>query len=511
MIHDFKKLRVVFLIFVLLVLVAHAFSIKNQYYFQKQFSEKLLEQAELVSSQLAEALDKTIKSYLFECNEGSIDILRNFANSYLYVYDVGLLEGNSIICTANWGELKNYPELSENANAVILEYEFYSNVDHIFPLDKKLDVTRKANVVAFTSDFSFANFLSADRKFSYALKVKGGDHEFLSYISNYQDSKWFRSRVFDWMSIETAACHSGFNYCAHTFNKRPGLFYYSFFESVAILMICLSFSLLASYAVSSFSYNRRSMEYRLRKAISNRTLYMEYQPIVSARSTEIVGVESLVRWRDDIYGNVSPELFISVAEKIGLYKDVAIHTVSIAIDDMAIVLQRNENFTLSINVSTYEIVDKNFLEVLRDKALSQKVFTKQIKIEITEKIEVPLSVLADFSRRAKSYGFKVSLDDFGTGVSNLVWLTEIDFDDIKIDRVFTQSLNDDFKREMVLSIIKLVSSLNKRLIFEGVETLTELNSIKEYGGDVYIQGWYFYRSMPRDKILSLIDASPNKP
>lgn len=510
MIHDFKKLRVVFLIFILLVLVAHVFSIKNQYYYQKQFSEKLLEHAELVSSELAEALDKTRKSDLFDCDEESINILRNIANSYLYVYDIGLLKGINVICTANWGELKNSPELSEKSHAVISRYEFYSNVDHIFPLDKKLDVTREDNVVAFTADFSFAHFLNSDRRFSYAITVKGGDHQFLSYISNYQKNKWFEYKFFDWLTLETAACHLGFNYCAHTYNKRPGLFYYSLFESIAILIICLSFSFLASYAISSFSYNRTSMEYRLRKAISNRTLYMEYQPIVSARTTEIVGVESLVRWRDDIYGNVSPELFISVAEKIGLYKDVAIHTVSIAINEMAVVLQRNENFTLSINISTYEIVDEEFLKILRDKALSQNVCTKQIKIEITEKIEVSLSVLADFSQRAKSYGFKVSLDDFGTGVSNLVWLTEIDFDDIKIDRVFTQSLNDDFKREMVLSIIKLVSSLNKRLIFEGVETLTELNCIKEYGDDVYIQGWYFYKSMPEDKILSLMGVSSSR-
>lgn len=504
MIHDFKKLRIEFLIFMFLVLVAHVVAIKNQHHYQKQFSEKLLMHAEMVSSELAEALDRARKSDLTECDEESVNVLRSITNSYLYVYDLGLLNGNNVICTANWGQLQNYPELSKRSHASFSKYEFYSNVDHIFPLDKKLDVTKEENIVAFTADFSFSQFLNSDRKFSYSIKVKESDHEFVSYVSKDQLNKWFQHPVFEWIGLDTVSCHSGFNYCAHTFNKRSGLFYYSFFETLAILAICLAFSLLTSYAVSSFSFKRTSMEYRLRKAISDRTLYMEYQPIVYARSGNIIGVESLVRWRDEIYGNVSPELFISVAEKIGLYKDVAVHTASMAIEEMAVVLQENTHFTLSINVSTYEIVDEGFLKFLRKKAIDNNVCACQIKIEITEKIEVSLSVLSDFSKRARAYGFKVSLDDFGTGVSNLVWLTEIDFDDIKIDRVFTQSLNDDIKREMVLSIITLVSSLNKRLIFEGVENITELNCIKEYGDDVYIQGWYFYKSMPKERILSLM-------
>ncbi|MBN8035429.1 EAL domain-containing protein, partial [Vibrio vulnificus] len=88
--------------------------------------------------------------------------------------------------------------------------------------------------------------------------------------------------------------------------------------------------------------------------------------------------------------------------------------------------------------------------------------------EITEEIDVGLKELSDFSTRARALGFIVVLDDFVTGVANLVWLTEINFDCIKIDRVFVKALNYDLKKSMSEAIMDLVTSLGKRIVFEGV-------------------------------------------
>ncbi|NMU18916.1 EAL domain-containing protein, partial [Vibrio parahaemolyticus] len=123
----------------------------------------------------------------------------------------------------------------------------------------------------------------------------------------------------------------------------------------------------------------------------------------------------------------------------------------------------------------------------------------------TESIDVELIEIAEFSARAQALGFMVVLDDFGTGVSNLVWLTEVNFDYIKIDRVFVNALNFDIKKGMASAIMDLVASLGKEVVFEGVETKREYDMITEHCKQGYVQGWYFYRSLPLTELLTVLN------
>ncbi|MBY7968851.1 EAL domain-containing protein [Vibrio fluvialis] len=85
-----------------------------------------------------------------------------------------------------------------------------------------------------------------------------------------------------------------------------------------------------------------------------------------------------------------------------------------------------------------------------------------------------------------------------------MWLTEIDFSEIKIDRIFTQSLSNDLKRELVPHIIVMINQLNKPLIFEGIEHPSELAHIKQLCDSPKAQGWLFYRAMPKDELESIL-------
>ena len=273
-----------------------------------------------------------------------------------------------------------------------------------------------------------------------------------------------------------------------------------------LFVLTLGIGFLVAYSAQSFLYKNNSMEFRLRRAVQRKFIYLEYQPILQANTGQIIGVESLVRWRDTVYGRVSPELLISIAENIGIYGELTYHIAETSIDEMAPALTSNPEFSLSINVSSFEIADDCYLLYLKEKAASHGIPTGQIKIEITEKISASLATLAKFSQRAKKYGFRVSLDDFGTGVANLVWLTEIAFDDIKIDRTFTQALNDSFKERMVLSIMEMVASLRKQVIFEGVETQGELDVILDRFPTSYVQGWYFYKSLSKKSLFKVLQS-----
>lgn len=250
-------------------------------------------------------------------------------------------------------------------------------------------------------------------------------------------------------------------------------------------------------------YKSQTIESRLRNAIKNKLLYMEYQPIILASTKEIVGFEALVRWKDSIYGQVSPELFISISEKNCFYDKLSEFIIYTALDEFNEILKENNNIHLSINITNIEIKDSDFIKNLSYLLAGYNIPTNQIKIEITERIDESSKNIRLFSKNVKKEGFIVSLDDFGTGSSNIQWLTEINFDEIKLDKIFIKGLLDDKNKLFFISLLNALSKLNKKLVFEGVELENEYKYIYEHNPLNLIQGWYFYKSLSIQEVNKL--------
>ncbi|MCG6507307.1 EAL domain-containing protein, partial [Vibrio parahaemolyticus] len=145
---------------------------------------------------------------------------------------------------------------------------------------------------------------------------------------------------------------------------KAGLANYSAHVLLALLAIALLFSFLLAYSFWTFISRHNSIEHRFREALSQKKLYMEYQPVVTVKDKRIAGVESLVRWEDNQYGRVSPELFIGIAEKLSLYPQLAYFVAERSISEMAPVLQTNPDFSLGINIAAFELQDPQFLPFL---------------------------------------------------------------------------------------------------------------------------------------------------
>lgn len=230
---------------------------------------------------------------------------------------------------------------------------------------------------------------------------------------------------------------------------------------------------------------------------------MEYQPIILAGTKEIIGFEALVRWKDSIYGQVSPELFISISEKNCFYDKLSEFIIYTALDEFNEILKENNNIHLSINITNIEIKDPEFIKNLSYLLAGYNIPTNQIKIEITERIDESSKNIRLFSKNAKKEGFIISLDDFGTGSSNIQWLTEINFDEIKLDKIFIKGLLDDKNKLFFISLLNALSKLNKKLVFEGVELENEYKYIYEHNPLNLIQGWYFYKSLSIQEVNKL--------
>lgn len=247
------------------------------------------------------------------------------------------------------------------------------------------------------------------------------------------------------------------------------------------------------------------LESELRSAINNGTIEPAFQPLVSASTGVIIGLEALARW-PSATGNISPEVFIPLAEKSGLIDALGIHMLR-----RSIAHAKNWNgLTLSVNVSPIQLCNPDFgaqvIAVLRDFAFDPNRLT----LEITEGV---LITNPDQARRSidqlKSIGIRFALDDFGCGYASIGALRQFGFDRMKIDRSLVSGVEDAGNGADVLrATISLATALGIPVTAEGIETAEQAEVLRNAGCD-QLQGYMVGRPVSADEISrKLFQANP---
>lgn len=254
--------------------------------------------------------------------------------------------------------------------------------------------------------------------------------------------------------------------------------------------------------------SQRSLEYSLSSALKNKHLHVHMQPIVNRNTTEIVGCESLLRWNDPIEGNVSPAIFIPLAESLGLIEDLTYFVLREVLDTLKNHRELFESKYISVNISRNVVSNSNFANKVISIYKKNPDILKQVVFEVTEdgecsdadmvKIKNNLTKLADL-------GVRVAIDDFGTGYAGLDFVRQFPFSILKIDRVFVKNISDESSLGIPLleSMLQLSRTLGMQVIVEGVEYESQVNILSKLGVD-YIQGFYFYKPMPINLTISLL-------
>ena len=244
------------------------------------------------------------------------------------------------------------------------------------------------------------------------------------------------------------------------------------------------------------------LENALKDAFKDDELFNNYQPIVNAKTKEIHGAELLMRWRNE-QGFVSPAEFIPIAEEIGLIDLLTEQALDRALTELLPLLRANPHFYLSLNLSPMHILKSNLTERLLMILSNHLIKPVQLRLEITE------STLLEDKEKAskqlkmlKNAGFKLLLDDFGTGYSSLTYLSQFPIDVIKIDQSFVRNIGLDKSNESIIRTIHALSSnLGLYCIAEGVETLDQINFLRNMGCND-LQGYYFAKPMLADELIA---------
>nr|WP_275657097.1 EAL domain-containing protein [Photobacterium sanguinicancri] len=233
-------------------------------------------------------------------------------------------------------------------------------------------------------------------------------------------------------------------------------------------------------------------------------MILYYQPQVDVKDGQIVGMEALLRYRTR-NGDILPPTFIQSFSQLQMMPELDYWVIEQAIQATS-PYRRRPGFLLSINVSSDTILTKGFVKYLDKLIIGSSLKHEQIEIEITEELLVSDEVMtAGVINQLRTLGVSVALDDFGTGFSSLAYLSRYDFDKIKVDRSLVQKLDTARGKELLRIVVELGKVTNAKLVVEGVETHEELQYISSLGVR-YVQGFYYYKAMPLDNIVTLMDT-----
>jgi diguanylate cyclase (GGDEF)-like protein/PAS domain S-box-containing protein len=261
--------------------------------------------------------------------------------------------------------------------------------------------------------------------------------------------------------------------------------------------------------MSAGSRSRLSMENALFHAIERQELLLHYQPLISAKTGRLTGVEALLRWQHPEYGMVPPTEFIPIAEESGLIGAIGEWVLRTACIQMNDWYGRGlPRIAVSVNLSSRQFRQESLASTVK-KVLNDTDFDPQnLELELTESLlmdDIPRSktILAEL----KALGVTIALDDFGTGYSSLSYLKGFQLDTLKIDRTFIAELTtSEANASIVRATIGLAKGLRLRTVAEGVETREQATFLVNQGCDV-LQGFLFARPMEPDAFLSFAKAS----
>ncbi|WP_205666535.1 bifunctional diguanylate cyclase/phosphodiesterase [Aminipila luticellarii] len=243
------------------------------------------------------------------------------------------------------------------------------------------------------------------------------------------------------------------------------------------------------------------------RALENQEFQIYVQPKISCCNKQICGAEALVRWqrRDGLF--LSPDTFVPILEQSGdvigmdfyVYEKVFEYLYNRQLNKKAVL-------PISINVSrVHLLMQENFIERVNRIHARYPIPTSLVTFELTESAYIKEIYSAErFIDRLHAQGYRVSMDDFGSGYSSLKALYPMKFDEVKFDRAFMKKDPEEEEENLLVGLIKLVKGLHTTIVCEGVETVENVDLLEASGCDVF-QGFYYYRPLPLESLNTLVD------
>jgi EAL domain-containing protein (putative c-di-GMP-specific phosphodiesterase class I) len=243
----------------------------------------------------------------------------------------------------------------------------------------------------------------------------------------------------------------------------------------------------------------------LRDAIAAQRLHLVFQPMFKADGSRIECAEALARWVHPERGAIPPDVFIRLAEEMGIISEI---TRFVLFEACRECVAWPEHIGVSVNLSARDLRDADILSVVAEAVSQSGLEASRLHLEITESclIDEPAavrSILAELRTR----GITIAIDDFGTGFSSLSYLDSLPLDMVKIDRSFVRNIVEDARRlKLLRGTVNLARELGLKIVVEGVETEEQLALLNKHRSTDLVQGYVFSPPVPSQNITLLSEA-----
>ncbi|HCR73438.1 MAG TPA: EAL domain-containing protein, partial [Ruminococcus sp.] len=252
----------------------------------------------------------------------------------------------------------------------------------------------------------------------------------------------------------------------------------------------------------------RNLDSIIDNAIANDKLSVYYQPIYSINEKRFNSAEALIRLNDDVYGFISPELFIPAAEKSG-----AIHKIGNFVLESVCSFIASDDFRklgldyIEVNLSVVQCMNNNLANDILSIIKKHGISSEQLNLEITETAAANFqNIISENLKTLSDAGISFSLDDFGTGYSNIRRVASLPLKIVKLDKTFVNNENNPKMMIVLKNTIKMLKALNMKIVVEGIETKKCMETFAALECE-YIQGYYYSKPLPKKHFIEFIDGN----
>ncbi|WP_157470719.1 putative bifunctional diguanylate cyclase/phosphodiesterase [Colwellia sp. PAMC 20917] len=247
----------------------------------------------------------------------------------------------------------------------------------------------------------------------------------------------------------------------------------------------------------------------LKEAIENDTLAIYHQPQIDLKTLRVCSSECLIRWEHPREGFISPDIFIPLAEDLGLINQLTLWVIKRALAQHQQILVNN-NHMVSINISGKDIAHEHFFTNALSIIEESGIAADKIILELTESASISHNKQSlELIQKLGDLGFTISIDDFGTGYSSMAQISHLPFQELKVDRLFVENVNGDHKRKTIAeATVKMAKGLGLEVVAEGINSQEDEDTLRSFGCDIG-QGYYYAKPMPIDDYLDWLVSQNN--
>ncbi len=463
----------------------------------ERIAQAVLGRSETITRVRRDVMDEALRVLGVPCSAEELERFKALTFHSSFIADLGRIDEGRLTCSATWGDLSARP--LPPPTFLLGNSQVWLSEDLAGTLFAGTTLIARDGIFSVSSTSAFGGIDALSTSTS-TLSIAAENRIYT--IRKMTPSTAAAEKA---STVHSRTCSARNNVCVVVETPRRSVA--GLPAWVLALMLCLS---AIAGAVGAYVLARRrnaqdgSIHARLDQAIRQGEIQLVYQPLCRIRDQQLVGFEALSRWHPQAGEDIPPSVFVPIARQFNLTPLLFRHVLAQALLELGPSLRRHPQLYVSVNAEPHDLAQACVVRYLDALLHEAGLRPSQIRIEVTEREQLCEVGKANIGR-LEALGYKLLIDDFGTGSANFSHLAESPFHGVKIDRMFVTAITEDSPLRSVLpGMYQIARKLGMDVIIEGIETPEQVALLRELATDAVGQGWHYGYPLPSDDAVVML-------